>query len=128
MSDQDNIREDEYERMLEASNEARDASIEFHRENWLTAVTQSVEKSHGTFPDVSEYIGKNFDLKRVYRPATSVDVLVDELENGDFMQRAAAILISIQANNANPQAEVSKLFQDIADSYAEFQYEKNLKE
>jgi hypothetical protein len=128
MSDQDNLLEDEYERKLEASNEARDAAIEFHRDNWLTAVTQSVEKSNGSFPDVSEYVGKGFDFKRVYRPAASVDVLVEELQNGDFMQRAAAILISIQANNANPQAEVSKLFQDMGDSYAEFQYDKNFKE
>jgi hypothetical protein len=44
------------------------------------------------------------------------------------MERAAAILISIQASNANPQAEVSKLFQDMASNYAEYQYEKNFKE
>ena len=42
MSDYNNIREDEYERKLEASNEARDAAIDYHAENWITAVTKSV--------------------------------------------------------------------------------------
>ena len=125
MSDFDNLREDEYERKLEASNEARDALMEFHRDNWLTAVTVSPAKSNGTFSDVYEYMGRNFDLKRVYRPANSVDVFIDELNNGDFMARAAAILINIQTNNANPQAEVSQLFQDMAESYADNQYEQS---
>lgn len=122
MSDFDNAREDEYERKLETSDEVRDASIEFHRNNWLTAVTQSVEKSNGTFDDVSEYVGKGFDLKRVYRPANSVDVFANELNNGDFMARAAQILIALQ-KNGNRQFGIDELFNDMAASYAEFQYE-----
>jgi hypothetical protein len=122
MSDYDNLREDDYERKLEASNEARDASIEFYRENWLTAVTVSPEKSHGNFPDVSEYVGKNFDLKRVYRPANSVDVFCEELNNNDFMARAAKILISLQGCGSN---RIDQLFDDMAESYAENQYEQS---
>ena len=120
MSDFDNTREDDFDRKLEASNEARDASMEFHRESWMTAVTVSPGKSNGTFSDVSEYVGRNFDLKRVYRPANSVDVFVEELNNNDFMARAAAILISLQGCGSN---RIDQLFSDMAESYAENQYE-----
>jgi hypothetical protein len=124
LSDYDNLREDEHERKLEASNEARDASMDFHRENWMTAVTRSVEKSNGSFPDVSEYVGKNFDLKRVYRPANSVDVFINELNNGDFMQRAAKILIDLRSGKF-PQYETESLFASMAESYAENKYEQS---
>jgi hypothetical protein len=124
MSDQDNLLEDEYERKLEASNESRDASIDFHRENWMMAVMVSPEKSHGTFPDVSEYVGKNFDLKRVYRPANSSDIFVDELNNNDFMARAAEILIKFK-NGGSPRYELDELFDDMAESYADNQYEQS---
>ena len=125
MSDYDNLREEEYERRLEASNEARDAAMEFHRENWLTAVTQSVEKSNGSFPDVSEYVGKNFDLKRVYRPANSVDVFVEELNNLDFMERAAKILIDIKNGSGVHMELFDQLFDDMAENYADYKYENN---
>jgi hypothetical protein len=128
MSDYNSLREDEYERKLEASNEARDAAIEMHTENWMTAVTKSPEKSNGTFDDVREYKGEKFDFEYVTRPANAVDVFIEELHNLDYMERAAAILISIQVSNANPQSEVSKLFQDMATNYAEYKYEKNFKE
>ena len=132
MSDYNNIREDEYERKLEASNEARDAAIDYHAENWITAVTKSVEKSNGTFDDVTDYeavkkLGFRELLSKSYpkRPANSVDVFIEELHNLDFMERAAAILINIQTNNANPQAEVSQLFQDMSANYADYKYENN---
>lgn len=124
MTDYNNLMEDEYERKLEASNEARDASIEFHRDNWLTAVTASPEKSNGTFPDVSEYVGRNFDLKRVYRPANSEDIFADELNNNDFMARAAEILIKFK-NGGSPRYELDELFSDMAESFAENQYEQS---
>lgn len=128
MSDYDVLREDEYERKLEASNEARDAAIEFHADNWLTAVTQSVEKSNGSFPDVSEYVGKNFNFERVYRPANSVDVFVEELNNLDFMQRAARILIDLHSKRNSQNftlTTIGQLFDDMAQSYADNQYEQS---
>lgn len=124
MTDYNNLMEDEYERKLEASNEARDASMEFHRDNWMTAVTVSPAKSLGAFSDVYEYMGRNFDLKRVYRPATSVDVFVDELNNGDFMARAAKILIDLHKSMDGYYAiPIVQLFDDMAESYAENKYE-----
>jgi hypothetical protein len=128
MSDHDNMREDAFDKRQEMESKARDAAIEMHTENWMTAVTKSPEKSNGTFDDVREYKGERFDFEYVTRPASLLDVFIEELHNLDFMERAAAILISIQASNANPQAEVSKLFQDMASNYAEYQYEKNFKE
>jgi hypothetical protein len=127
MSDYDNTREDDFDRKLEASNEARDASIEFHRDNWMTAVTQSVEKSNGSFDNVSEYVGKGFDLRRVYRPANSADVFANELNNNDFMARAAEILIRLHSQLDGYHSEpIVQLFNDMAASYAEFQYESKL--
>jgi hypothetical protein len=128
MSDYDNIREDVFDKRQEMERKVRDAAIEMHTENWITAVTKSPEKSNGTFDDVREYKGEKFDFEYVTRPANAVDVFIEELHNLDFMERAAAILISIQVRNANPQAEVSKLFQDMAANYAEYKYEKNFKE
>lgn len=128
MSDYDNIREAHFERRQELENEARDAAIDMHTENWMTAVTQSVEKSHGSFPYVGEYVGQGFDFKRVYRPANSVDVFLEELDNKDFAQRAARILIDYNNGKSFTQNAVAVLFKDMAANYAEFQYENNIKE
>lgn len=126
MSDYYNLREDEYEHKLEASNEARDAAIDMHTENWMTAVTKSVEKSNGTFPDVREYAGRLFDLKYITRPANSADVFVSTLHNLDFLERAARILIDL--HKIGERADVDELFNDMAASFAEYEYEKNRKD
>lgn len=134
MSDFDNIREDEYERKLEASNEVRDTAIDFHAENWMTAVTKSVEKSHGSFADVTDYeaVKKSWFnelISKPYpkRPANSVDVFIEELHNLDFMERAARIFIALyKVKDTN--LIVAKLFDDMAANYADYQYENNLKD
>jgi hypothetical protein len=127
MSDYDNLREDRYSDQVEREEALRHAAIDMHTDNWMTAVTQSVEKSHGTFKDVSEYKGEKFDFKYVTRPPNSVDVFVEELHNKDFMERAAQILIDLRAGNF-PQSKVEVLFADMAASYAEYQYESNIKD
>jgi hypothetical protein len=124
MSDYDNTREDDYERKLEASNEARDAAMEFHAENWLTAVTQSVEKSQGAFRDVIDHSKSMIEGGRVKRPANSIDVFIEELQNLDFMERAAKILIDFKSG-ALPRYELDELFDDMAANYAEYKYEQN---
>lgn len=129
MSDYNNIREDEYERKLEKSNEARDAAIEFHTENWMTAVTQSVEKSQGAFRDVIDHSKSMIGQERVKRPANSIDVFVEELQNLDFMERAAKILIDLHAKldgfNNEP---INQLFDDMAQNYADYKYENSIKD
>ena len=136
MSDYDNLREDEYERKLEASNEARDAAINFHADNWMTAVTKSVEKSNGTFDDVTDYEAVK-KLNFTYltgapypkRPANSVDVFIEELHNLDFMERAARILIDLNTQLGGlDDSPIGQLFDDMARSYGEYQYDKNLKD
>jgi hypothetical protein len=127
MSDQDNLKEDEYERKLEASNEARDTAIEFHTENWMTAVTKSVEASNGTFDDVKDRTWKGFERIETVRHANSVDVFLNELDNKDFAQRAAQILIDISQGQYMFK-ETDELMEDMAASYAEFQYENNIKD
>lgn len=128
MSDFDNLREDEYERKLEASNEARDAAIDYHADNWMTAVTKSVKKSNGGFKYVREYVGKDFDFKYVPRPANSVDVFIEELHSLDFMERAAKILIDIKNGGGVHMELLNNLFDDMAANYADYQYEKNIKD
>jgi hypothetical protein len=129
MSDFDNIREDRYSDQAEREEALRDLVIDMHTDNWLTAVTQSVEKSHGTFKDVREYKGEKFNFQYVTRPANSVDVFIEELHNKDFMERAAQILIDLNSNTSiHEKSTISQLFSDMADSYAEYQYESNIKD
>ena len=135
MSDHDNLREDEYERKLEASNEARDAAIDYHAENWMTAVTKSVEKSNGTFDDVTDYEAvKKLEfselLSKPYpkHPANSVDVFIEELHNLDFMERAARILIDYNHGKSFTQDAVAVLFKDMAANYADYKYENSIKD
>ena len=130
MSDYNNIREDEYERKLEASNEARDAAIDYHAENWITAVTKSVEKSNGTFDDVTDYeavkklhFGELLSKSYPKRPANSVDVFIEELHNLDFMERAARILIDMHQTGG--RGDIEQLFDDMAQNYADYKYENN---
>lgn len=134
MSDFDNIREDRYSDRQEREEKARQESIDCHAENWMTAVTQSVEKSHGTFADVTDYEAvKKLDfnelLSKSYpkRPANSIDVFIEELHNLDFMERAARILIDLRAGNF-PQSATEELFASMAANFADYQYEKNLKD
>lgn len=127
MSDYDNDREDAYGKRQEAESKARDAEIDFHTDNWLTAVTKSVEKSHGTFDDEIDYAAsKELATGYVYRKATSADVLITQLIEGDFMERAAQMLIDIQNGKGVHSDTMKKLFDDMAASYAEFQFEKSL--
>jgi hypothetical protein len=125
MSDFDNIREDRYSDQVEREEALRDAAIDMHTDNWMTAVTQSVEKSHGTFEDVTDYDSKLDNRGFQKRKAKSTDVFIEELHNKDFMERAAQILIDLRAGNF-PKVEV--LFADMAASYAEYQYESNIKD
>ena len=124
MSDYDNTREDEYEQLMDESTAKRDAAIEFHAENWMNAVTKSPEKSHATFPVVKDYS----QLIRTFRPATSVDVLVAEINNADFLERTAQILIDIKNGMGVHSELINNLFDDMAASYAENEYESNIKE
>ena len=123
MSDYDNLREGRYSDQLECEQKARDAAIDFHAENWMTAVTQSVEKSHGTFKDVTDRTWVGFKRVENVRKANSVDVFLEALDNEDFAQRAARILIDWRGAPI-----VRALLQDMAANYAEFQYEFNIKE
>lgn len=132
MSDHDNLRENEYERKLEASNEARDAAIDCHAENWITAVTKSVEKSNGTFDDVTDYeavkklnFGELLSKSYPKRPANSVDVFIEELHNLDFMERAARILIDIHNGSGVHLELMNELFKDMSANYADYKYENN---
>ena len=127
MSDFDNIREDRYSDRQEREEAERAFRIDSYADNWMTAVTQSVEKSHGTFKDVREYKGENFDFQYVTRPANSVDVFIEELHNLDFMERAARILIALyKVKDTN--LIVAKLFTDMAANYADYQYENSIKD
>lgn len=127
MSDYDNIREAHFERRQELENEARDAAIDMHAENWMKAVTQSVEKSHGTFKDVTDRTWVGFERVENVRKANSVDVFLEELGNKDFAQRAAQILIELHKIKST-NLIVAALFDDMAANYAEFQYENNIKD
>lgn len=127
MSDFDNIREDRYSDRQEREEAERAFRIDSYADNWMTAVTQSVEKSNGTFKDVREYKGENFDFQYVTRPANSVDVFIEELHNLDFMERAARILIALyKVKDTN--LIVAKLFTDMAANYADYQYENSIKD
>jgi hypothetical protein len=127
MSDQDNIREDRNNAKEEREASAKADSIEFHAENWMDAVTKSPAQSHGTFKAVVERGWAGFERTEKIRPANSVDVFIEELENKDFKERAAQILIDLCAGNF-PQSAVDYLFADMAASYAEFQHESQIKE
>jgi hypothetical protein len=127
MSDQDNSNENRYSDRQEREEAARDAAIQLHTENWMDAVTKSPAQSHGTFKDAIERGWVGFERTETVRPATSVDVLLEQLDNADFAQRAAQILIDLRAGNF-PQSAVEVLFADMAANYAEFQYESNIKE
>lgn len=124
MSDYNNTQEDEYESLMDASTAKRDAEIEFHAENWMNAVTKSPEKSHGTFPDAKDYS----HLVCTIRPATSIDVLVAEINNADFLERTAQILIDIKNGMGVHSELINNLFDDMAASYADNEYESNIKE
>ena len=125
MSDYDNIREDRYSDRQEREKKTREAAIDMHTDNWIVAVSQGVEKSHGTFADVTDYDSKLDNRGFQKRKANSVDVFIEELHNSDFMERAARILIDLWGKNCH---EVDVLCSDMATSYAEYQYEKNIKE
>ena len=127
MSDFDNIREDRYSDRQEREEAERAFRIDSYADNWMTAVTQSVEKSNGTFKDVREYKGENFDFQYVTRPANSVDVFIEELHNKDFLERAAKILIDLRAGNF-PQSATEELFASMAANYADYQYENSIKD
>ena len=123
MSDYDKAREDYYIKKIEREQKARDAAIDMHAENWMTAVTQSVEKSNGTFKDVTDRAWVGFKRVENVRKANSVDVFLEELDSKDFAQRAARILIDWRGAPI-----VRALLQDMAANYAEFQYGSNIKE
>jgi hypothetical protein len=127
MSDFDNIQEDRYSDQVEREEALRDLVIDMHTDNWLTAVTQSVEKSYGTFEDVTDYDSKLDNRGFQKRKAKSTDVFIEELHNKDFMERAAQILILLYKIK-NTNLIVCKLFDDMAASYAEYQYEFNIKD
>lgn len=135
MSDFDNIREDRYGDRQEREEAERDFRIASHTKNWMTAVTQSVEKSNGTFDNVIDYeavkkLGFSALLSRPYpkRPANSVDVFIEELHNLDFMERAAKILIDIKNGNGVHMELFDQLFDDMAANYADYQYENSIKD
>lgn len=133
MSDFDSIRESRYNNRQERETLARQELIDCHADNWMTAVTKSVENSNGTFKYVTDYeaVGK-MDFadftKMLYpnRPANSVDVFVDELHSKNFMERAAQILIDL--HQSGKRGDIEQLFQDMSANYAEYQYESNIKE
>jgi hypothetical protein len=128
MSDFDNLCEAAFEKRQELDNEARDATIDMHAANWINAVTKSPQRSHGTFKAVVERGWDGFERTEKIRPANSVDVFIEELENKDFMRQAALILINLHNGKSFTQAAVEALFKDMAANYAEFQYESNIKE
>jgi creatinine amidohydrolase/Fe(II)-dependent formamide hydrolase-like protein len=128
MSDQDSRNEDRFIAKEECEASAKVDSIQFHADNWINAVTKSPAQSHGTFKDVTERGWIGFERTETVRPATSVDVLLEQLDNADYAQRAAQILIDFHGGKSFTQAAIEKLFKDMADSYAEFQYESNIKE
>ena len=123
MSDYDNIREDRNNAKEEREQKARDAAIDMHTDNWIVAVTMSVEKSNGVFEHVTDVKYESFDRIVTKRKANSVDVFLEEFHNKDFAERAAAILLA-----QHGQLAVDALLADMAANYAEFQYEKNIKE
>jgi hypothetical protein len=124
--DYQNTKEDQHDKTAEQESIARQEAIDFHTDNWIAAVTKSPQKSHGTFDDVTEYHWSGFSHTEKTRPATSVDVFVDQLDNGDFMQQVAQILIDLHQKGS--RGDVDRLFDDMAADYAEYQYEKNIKE
>lgn len=125
--DYQNTREDQYDEASERESIARQEAIDFHAENWMTAVTKSPQKSNGTFRDVTEYQWSGFTRTKTIRSANSVDVFIEQLDNKDFMRQAAQILIDLRSGKF-PQSQVEELFAEMAADYAEFQYEKNIKE
>jgi hypothetical protein len=128
MSDFDNIREDRNNAKEEREELVKTAAIEYYAENWMDAVTKSPEQSHGSFKAVVERGWAGFERTEKIRLATSVDVFIEELENKDFMAQAALILINLHNGKSFTQAAVEALFKDMAASYAEFQYESNIKD
>jgi len=125
MSDFDNIREDRYSDQLEREEKARQESIDYHAENWMTAVTKSVKESSGTFQNVKECTWHGFERVETIRVANSVDVFIEELHNKDFLERAAKILIDLQKFG---HSSIDELLDDMAANYAEYQYENSIKE
>lgn len=125
--DYQNTKEDQHDKTAEQESIARQEAIDYHTDNWITAVTKSPQKSHGTFEDVTEYHWSGFTRTETVRPANSIDVVLDQLDNNDFMQRAAQILIDLRSGKF-PQSQVEELFAEMAADYAEYQYEKNIKE
>jgi hypothetical protein len=123
--DYQNTKEDQHDKTAEQESIARQEAIDFHTENWMTAVTKSPQKSNGTFRDVTEYQWSGFTRTETIRSANSVDVFIEQLDNKDFMQRAAQILIDLRSGKF-PQSEVEELFAEMAADYADFQYEKNI--
>jgi hypothetical protein len=130
MSDFDNLREAAFEKRQELDNEARDATIDMHAANWINAVTKSPEQSRGTFASVIDYeASKQRHSGYVYRKPTSADVFVERMVEGDFMERAAQILIDLHSVLGGLEnSPIRKLFDDMAANYAEFQYESQIKD
>jgi hypothetical protein len=130
MSDFDNIREDRNNAKEEREELVKTAAIEYYAENWMDAVTKSPEQSHGTFASVIDYeASKLRHSGYVYRKPKATDVFVERMVEGDFMEQAAQILIDLHAKGSMPDnAKIRQLFDDMADSYAEFQYESKLKD
>ena len=101
-----------YEDKLEQETEEYQELIDFHKENWLVAVTKSAQQSFPGFSD-NFYWASN-----VKYPATKESVFFDTLCNNDFEQRVAELLIDAYNYGTVSIQGVNKLFDDMSEDYA----------
>lgn len=104
----------------QAEHDAYVSAVAHHRAAFLGAAAMGNASLRFGVGTVRDYSGTPHNLRR---PQTFADVLADNLDHGDWMRRAAQVLVSAAAGRGT-QREAQQLLEDVAKRYAEFQADR----